>query len=205
MKYPESENDEAMHRTFDTLLKPVRKRMHVNTFTKKFLPFLGVEPIPKETVIRMLEAMGRRTNVNHTVADLHINLMNEWMNDVGSPFVEVEVINQEGEILYVIPPILDNNTEINNTKNSIPNLVEQASNQAKIFPRLGEEYINARIIPLLNQASMRPEYIEMWNKVYAYHQMPLIKTTVEQTEPVVQDKPTTDATTTVSSFDDFAD
>lgn len=205
MKYPENENDEAMLRAFDVLLKPVRKKMHVNTFTKKFLPFLGVDPIDKKDVVKMLEVMGRRTNANHTPEDLHINLMNEWMNEVGSPFVEVEVFNQDGEILYVIPPILDNSTEIANNKDSIPNLVEQASNQARIFPRLGEEYINKRIIPLLNHATMKPEYVKMWNKVFAYHQMPLIKIASEQNTTDEQPTAPTQDSNKVDSFDDFGD
>lgn len=176
MQYPENVNDEAIRNTFDVLLKPVRRQMHINTFVKKFLPFLGIEPLDSKKVEQLLEQMSKRTGVMYKPKDLHINLMNEWMNEVGSPFVEVEVYTPENTLAYIIPPILDNRTEIGEQNEPISNLVEQASNQARIYPRLGEEYINKRILPLINQGTMRPEYVEMWNKVYAYHDMPLIKT-----------------------------
>lgn len=204
MRAPENVNDEAMLRTFDTLLQPVTAKMSLAVFTKKFLPFLGVEPIPAEKVQEMLEAMSRRTSARHVPKDLHINLMNEWMAAVGSPFYHVEIIDAEGQVAYVVPPILDNTTDISNSAESIPNLVEQAVNQTKVYPRLGEQYINDHIIPLLNHVAMRPEYVDMWNKIYAYHKMPLIGTKSANQEHADTTEPVKDPNK-VETFDDFGD
>lgn len=203
IRSPENINDENISNAIDAILKPVRQRMHINTFVKKFLPFLGSEPLDKIKVSQMLEQMSKRTGVVHTPKDLHINLMNEWMNEVGSPFVEVEVYTAENTLAYIIPPILDNNTEISEQAEPISNLVEQASNQARVYPRLGEEYINRHILPLINHSTMRPEFIEMWNKVYAYHGMPLIKTKKDdnvEVEPTVKSN-----VNEISEFDEFDD
>jgi hypothetical protein len=204
MRAPENINDESMLRTFETLLQPKRAKMSLATFTKKFLPFLGVEPIPKQKVEAMLEAMSRRTSARHVAEDLHTNLMNEWMNAVQSPFFEVEVFDADGQLVYIVPPILDNTTEISNKTESIPNLVEQAANQTKVYPRLGEQYINDHIIPLLNHVAMRPEYVNMWNKIYAYHGMPLIRGKTESSDQPDSVQPEIDKDK-VNSFDDFGD
>ncbi len=207
MRAPENVNDEDILRAFDALLEPKRARMSLAVFTKKFLPFLSTVPIPKEKVDQMLETMSRRINSNYrpTPKELHINLMNEWMDAVVSPFFEVEVFDADGNIVYIVPPILDNTTTISDRSESIPNLVEQAANQTKVYPRLGEEYINNHIIPLLNHAAMRPEYVDMWNKIYKYHGLPLIqekKAVDSETDEVT---PTVNDTNTVESFDDFGD
>lgn len=204
MRAPDNENDEAMLRTFDSLLQPVTAKMSMAVFTKKFLPFLGSEPIPMEKVQEMLEAMSRRTSARHSPKDLHTNLMNEWMSAVGSPFFHVEVIDADGQVAYVVPPILDNTTDISNSSESIPNLVEQAVNQTRVYPRLGEQYINDHIIPLLNHVAMRPEYVAMWNKIYAYHNMPLlgVKSTTEEQDVVTEQAADSNK---VDTFDDFGD
>lgn len=201
--------DERMEKTFDSLLAPVRKRLSYGVFQKKYLPFLTLEPIRKEVVEEMLSAMSARTGQVHTVADLHGNLLNEWMADVGSVFVETEVVDSEGNIVYVVPPFMDSSDDLVVDAAELPQLVEQASNQARVLPELGVKFIRENILPLIRKPVTNMRSIQMWNAIYAHHNLPLF--TFERDGDKIAPLPTGEVAQgesdveTVSAFDDFGD
>lgn len=175
MAGPISANDAQILKSLDTLIQPVRKRMALSVFTKKYLPFLSLQPIPNEVVEQMVAIIESNTGAKHTRADLHGNLMNEWMNDVGSPFVEVEVFDAEGQVVYVVPPFLMNDADIVENPASLPVLVEQASLQGRVLPESAFKYIRENIIPLIHKPAPSQKHIDMWNVIYRYHNLPLYK------------------------------
>lgn len=204
---PQNVLDDKMDKVFDALLEPVRKRIALVNFEKKYLPFLTVAPIPKEVVSEMLHVMSQRTGSVHTASDLHGNLMNEWIGEIGSPFVEVEVIDAEGRIVYIVPPLLDNERELIEDNADLPQLVEQASNQGRILPELAVKFINNNILPLIRKPITNPKHIAMWNKIYTFHGLPLIESYPDgkPVEAVAAEKQTQNDIEQVDSFDEFGD
>ena len=63
MSGPLSANDAQVIKALDTLLQPVRGRMTLTTFAKKYLPFLSLQPIPEEVVGQMLSIIESKTGV----------------------------------------------------------------------------------------------------------------------------------------------
>lgn len=206
---PDNVLDERMSKVFDTLLTPVRKRISYGVFQKKYLPFLSLAPIDKEDISAMLKAMGSRTGQIHTVDDLHGNLMNEWMEDVGSIFVETEVVDSEGNIVYIVPSFMDNSEELIDNAADLPQLVEQASNQAKVLPEMGVKFIRENILPMIHKPVTNIKHIEMWNVIYAHHNLPLF--TIDLGGDKISPLPNgglrqdPDGAQVVSEFDDFGD
>lgn len=206
---PDNVLDDKMSKVFDTLLTPIRKRISYGVFQKKYLPFLSLEPIDKEVVSAMLTSMGSRTGHIHTIEDLHGNLMNEWMEDVGSIFVETEVVDSEGNIVYVVPPFMDNREDLIDNAAELPQLVEQASNQAKVLPEMGVKFIRENILPLIHKPVTNIKHIEMWNVIYAHHNLPLFTINLDGDKiaplPNGGARQEADGTPVVSAFDDFGD
>lgn len=206
---PDNVLDERMSKAFDSLLAPVRKRISYGVFQKKYLPFLSLKPIEKEVIDRMLQAMSSRTGQPHTTADLHGNLMNEWMEDVGSVFTETEVVDGDGNIVYIVPAFLDGADDIVTNAADLPQLVEQASNQARVLPEMGVKFIRENILPLIRKPVTNLKAIEMWNVIYAHHGLPLftVKQDGETITPLPESDPKVDSdgAAVVSVFDDFGD
>ena len=54
MTGPINANDAQVLKALDVLLQPVRQRMALGVFVKKYLPFLSLQPIPEEVVSQIL-------------------------------------------------------------------------------------------------------------------------------------------------------
>lgn len=202
---PSNTLDKRMAEAFDILLQPVTERMSLALFQKKYLPFLTLNPIPQEAVDAMLLNMSSKTGANHTTRDLIGNLLNEWTNDInGTVFAEVEVYDGEGNIVYVVPPLLSNKEELIPRDLDIAQMVEHAGNQARILPEMGENFIRNEIIPLIRKPNMSERYKEMWNRIYKYHDLPLYPTSKNTEEA---NHTTTDVTGSeiIDDFNDFGD
>ncbi len=73
----DSQIDSEMTDVFDTLLTVDRTaRMREDTFVRDFLPFLNPNPMPKEDVAAILEAMSRQTGRHHNESDMRTNIIN---------------------------------------------------------------------------------------------------------------------------------
>lgn len=168
-----NQNDDKISNALDFLTKPVAQRMAYNTFFTQFLPFFDLNGIEKEIVDEMLADMSARTGQHHTEKDLFGNLLSRWTEFVSSPYKNTEIVNEEGVIVYVVPPILDNTheTPVDADPEKLARLVEQASNQEKIHPKLADRYIEKHIAPLVRPPVLNIEHIRMWNKIFDYHGM----------------------------------
>lgn len=206
MAGPVSANDAQVLQALDVLLQPVRQRMALGVFVKKYLPFLSLQPIDNETIKRMISIIESKTGATHSRSDLHSNLLNEWMSDVGSPFVEVEIIDSEGQLVYVVPPFLNNDEELVENANSLPVLVEQASLQGRVLPESAFKYIQANIIPLIHKPQPSQKHIDMWNTIYRYHGLPLYRQTqTDETGAVIPEGRDKEGRVVVENLDDFDD
>ena len=206
MTAPINANDAQVLKALDTLLQPVRHRMALGVFVKKYLPFLSLQPIPEEVVGQMLAIIESKTGAKHTRGDLHGNLLNEWMGDVGSPYVEVEVYDTEGNIVYIVPPFLNNSEELVENAASLPVMVEQASLQGRVLPEQAFNYIQQNIIPLIHKPAPSQKHIDMWNTIYRYHDLPLYKIVQkDETGKVIPDGHDKEGRLLVENIDDFDD
>lgn len=204
MSQPSDVNDIATQRMFDALLAPVKKRMKLNTFQTKFLPFLSSIPIPAEDIAVMIQTMERKTGQRCSVDDLHANLLNEWLDDLGQNigigYVEVDVVDADGTVVYTVPPLLDNSEDVLLDDINIAALTEQAINQSKVLPAQGIKFINTHILPFIRRPEIKSRYIDMWNKIYTYHGLPLITSDGTVGAP---SQSTTESD--IQSFEDYGD
>lgn len=194
------QNDEKVASALDFLTKPQMQRMAYNTFYTQFLPFFDLEGIDPDVVNEMLSDMSNRTGAEHTEKDLMGNLIGKWVEYVPSPFKPTEIIDGDGSVVYVVPPILDNSrASIEGDASKIYALVDQASNQAKVHPSLGDRFIKEKIIPLVSGSVINIEYVKMWNVIFDHHGMK--KFNIGDEEKVVEDQKPIDVDDSVQDLE----
>lgn len=192
-----SVNDEKMSEVFDILGTIPNPQMRESIFREKYLPFLKLDPIPKEDVELLLERMRAVTgNHRHTEKDLMGNLTNEWLKDVGSMYADVDVIDAEGIHVFTVPAFFDRiQTPVANSDAFARN-AEHAALQAEVMPTEATRFIHNRMLPLVNKRVINVEYAERWNVIYRYYGLPLFK--INGKDDSRSDAPSSDA---VDGFD----
>lgn len=176
---PPDQLTERENRMLTTLLTPPRKQMPLSTFEKDFLPFLSSVPVPADVIEAMLARMERQTNQKHTVSDLIGNMLNSWMEyhaTPGAPYMYVEVL-QGQDVVYVVPPLLDNREVLLDgvTAQTLTAIASQSANLSMIHANLADNFVKENLLPLVTKAEPNPEYLKMWNIIYEYHGLPLLK------------------------------
>lgn len=166
--------DDKIFNALEVLTIPPRRRLSLELFSAKYLPFFTLNAIPKEHVNFMLDRMSRQTGAEHTERDLIGNLISEWFSEIGNPYIECDIVNKEGKIVYTIPPLFDQSREaISDGQANVSQLIEQVANNAKVHHQLGVNHMNKHLLPLVTNPHYSLQYFEMWNKVFAYHDLPL--------------------------------
>lgn len=169
------ENDERMVSVFDTLLKPPVAKMQERVFVENFLPFLNPKGLPKEHVEQMLATMEARTGNRHTEKDLIGNMMNQWLEYTGNPYIECEVYDQEGKHIFTVPALFQRQDIIKETDAArLPELIENAYNQSRVLPMMGTNFINQHISPLFHHPTLTAEFIKQWNVIFERYGMELL-------------------------------
>jgi len=117
--------------------------------------------------------------------------MAAWLEVSGSPYLPVNVMSGD-EVLFVVPPLLDDNEKILGTLNqvNIAREVETAKLKHDIHPKLGDDHIKKAIFDRIGTGTGASKTIEALNKMYAYYKLPLIGTeTPEEAAVGAQEKP----------------
>lgn len=187
-------NDPKVSEAFEILGNISKPVMSEQKFREKYLPFLKLEPIPKEHIEYLLARMSAATGrAKHTEKDLIGNLTNEWLSDVGSMYADVDIVNERDEVIFTVPAFFDRaQTPIKDSDKFARN-AEHAALQAEVMPTEATRYINKTMLPLVNSVITNVEYAEKWNKIYRYYDLPLFKingtseTTAETTNSNVVD------------------
>ena len=95
-----------------------------------------------------------------------------WINFAGSPYKEVDIIDNRGNVLYTVPAIYDRTyvksiTDRGTT--SISHIVHAANQFARIHPNQGRAYMRnelAKKASILNVPDGVLENLEFWNMVF---------------------------------------
>lgn len=110
------------------------------------------------------------------LADEENNIYNAnistWVNKVsGNPFTEVDVVADNGEIIYTVPAILNRNyvNPINETNINISQIISNSEMLSRIHPNQGEVYLytslDKRAMLLKNSVNNLDE-LNRWNNIF---------------------------------------
>ena len=94
-----------------------------------------------------------------------------WVQDpdVVSPFVEVDILDGSGKVLFTVPPLLDNSSSVFQSLKG--QRMYEALNAIELYykasPRQGEAYMRS-LESDISAGQVNPRYIAMWNKVRKY-------------------------------------
>ena len=103
-------------------------------------------------------------------------------------YVDVKV----GEdVVYTVPPLLDNREVMHEAVDArmLASITNQSSNLSLIHANLADAYVKENLLPLINPAEPNPEFLKMWNIIYEYHNLPLIKLENGEFKPLEEATP----------------
>lgn len=116
--------------------------------------------------------------LSHEAGDAPVAL---WMEDihVRSPFVEVDVVDSKGTVVFTVPPLLDNSKPIfeNLSGTQAVEAINHIDLHYKASPIQGKVYLD-NLTKLTSRASVNPRYIAMWNNIRKFFNLPPIAKTV---------------------------
>ena len=183
-KQPESEvqitgnpanqqNTPIMEQALEFLTRPVRQTMREDIFERDFLPFFDLRGIEREIVDEMLADMERSTGLKQTERDLVGNMISRWMGYVRSAYLETDIVNPEGKILFSVPPLLRSPDEIISCSGEkMAQLIETANNHYNVHPNEGNKFFINRILPNLVTHHISIEELQKWNIIFDYYGLP---------------------------------
>ena len=94
----------------------------------------------------------------------------DWFERFG-PFTEVSVIDQEGNVIFKVPPFFDNKI-IHSQKEGderIADILDGAVKRSYIHPAQGERFINERFNGVFNRVIEKEngiEHLRVWNGIF---------------------------------------
>lgn len=168
------QNTPIMEQSLDFLTRKQPQQMRLERFERDFLPFFNLKGIEKEIVQEMLDDLSRyHGGLKQTEKDLVGNLMTRWLDAVRSPTQPTEIIENDGTVVYVVPPILNSEgypTDLPGTE--LCQLIETAGNQYNVLPISGDNFVKERILPHVKSPEMSVEDCKLWNVIFDRYGMP---------------------------------
>lgn len=128
---------------------------------------LSIEPVDNP-VITISENRFVSDNWLHLLAshvrgeDVPIYL---WVRNVAlKPFNPVDVLSDEGEVLFTIPPLLDNDKEIypEDLQNKISDKVNEINNKNKVIPNSGNRQLVTELIDTVAPPKPTANRVKQW-------------------------------------------
>lgn len=110
-----------------------------------------------------------------------------WANIAGSYYAPVNIVNEKNEILYTVPPLMNNKAVNPVSSDEIPiaHVVATAKQYANMHPAQGAAYLDAELTKrslLMRLPSNVLEDIATWNKIFERYGYPVIM----ETETLIQ-------------------
>lgn len=103
-----------------------------------------------------------------------------WEKIAGGPFKAVNVVNEYGEVLFQVPPLLNReaiSVYEQEGEDALGEVLGRANNLMNIFPARGRQLLNHHFAHRLNTTQGDDkllETIEIWNKIFKRYNKPLI-------------------------------
>ena len=118
-----------------------------------------------------------------------------WANIAGGYFSQVNVVNEQNEILFTVPPLLNINAvnPVSSEEIPISHVLETAKQYALIHPVQGSLYLEDQLTKrslLMRAPNNVLEDIETWNKIFERYGYPIItevKDLEQKTNPDARD------------------
>jgi hypothetical protein len=94
-----------------------------------------------------------------------------WFSFAGTPFTSVDVIDENGKVLFTVPPILDRSVinSVSNTRVSMASVLTTSRQFARIHPNQGKAYLDTE---LRKRATIKKvptnmlKYLTTWNAIF---------------------------------------
>lgn len=118
--------------------------------------------------------------------------LDTWVNYAGSPFKQVNVINQKNEILFTVPALFNRDSVKPMNGGNIPlaHIVTTASQYARIHPTQGQNYLVnelAKCAMVMHNDSSLMNDLQIWNKIFTrYNRQPLLLVKQEDKKESIQ-------------------
>lgn len=168
------QNTEAVAEALELLTRPVTQSMRLDVFERDFLPFFDLRGIEKEVVDEMLDDITRNCEgIRKTEKALIQNVMNNWLSKVRSPFLETNIIDREGNIVFVVPAILRSpENPVDLPAAELFQRVETGINMYNVLPQSGNNFFRNNILPYVKEGKMEMKEYLQWNKIFDHYGMP---------------------------------
>lgn len=103
--------------------------------------------------------------------DKNLPVTTTWIAIAGTPMNPVDIVDETGEVLYTVPPLMSSNflrTNENLRGKSFNEIFTRARNQANRLPVLGDRVLAEEASQKLNKMDVKPSIEEYsnWNNIY---------------------------------------
>lgn len=131
-----------------------RHTVGLRDFVNNYLPILASKELPVEEII------GR------------------WLAISKHPYNEVDVLNEDGTIAYVVPPIWSKLSVRNrdNDKRSLSEIMIKANAKSLMSPKMGDAYLKHNLNKISSLYKCSNKHIHLWNDIlinYGYEPIKL--------------------------------
>lgn len=163
-----------------TLEEQTAKRMSERVFTNIWLPVFAGEGNPY------------RVTLQH------------WVNYAESPFRAVDVVNEQGEVLFRVPSLMKRekvNPISGDRRHSIDHVLRSAEQMANFHPMQGYHYLEAELTKralIMQVPGIVLKDLETWNAIFQRYGKPPLKAVDEKGQA------TSDPATPAGDADDFS-
>ena len=110
----------------------------------------------------------------------HVTRAN-WESLAGGYYNRVEVVNNLGEVLYTVPPLLDRSAlkpMYQDGHNSVSSMISHSENLAKLKPSLGQRFLEQELkhrAIVMQLPTNTLKHIVEWNKIYVRYGAPVVR------------------------------
>jgi len=109
------------------------------------------------------------------LSDIHSALTLKWIELAGSPFNEVDIVNDNGEVIYTVPPLIirpDINDSVENM--NFQNIIATYQLKKNNMAALGTNYINGQLNNVGSgiEAPNKNIYTERWHNIFKRYAQP---------------------------------
>lgn len=137
----------------------------------------------EQNLVRITERQFREVFLPFFAADEHLPYKvdaGNWEKIAGSPFREVIVVNEYGQPLFKVPPLLNReavNVYQQEGHDSMNEVLGRANNLFSIHPAKGKSFLNMHFSKRLSETRGNPKILEtinIWNQIFKRYNRPLI-------------------------------
>lgn len=97
----------------------------------------------------------------------------------GSPYKEVDIVDNSGRVLFTVPPLLDRTTvnTITDSRVSITHVIVTANQYGRIHPNQGKAYLDSELAKratIMHVPANMINHLDIWNAIFKRYNRPEI-------------------------------